>query len=659
MIVLGREVCGNLEAALECEWLVTNGIGGYASGTVAGANTRRYHGLLVAALDPPRGRTLMLARVEEELVLGDQTFYLATNEYHDGTIYPLGYLHLQECRLVDGIPTFTFAVPGVTLTRTVWMEDGQNTTYLRYALSEASRSVTLRVSLFTTYRDHHAGTIGVPDWEFAVSQQDRGVEIIAREGAHPLRVAASRGSFIQTGVWYWRYLHRRERERGLDYLEDLYTPGLLVTDLQPGETVTLLASAEPWEALTTDFADAFERRQMRQRRLWSGSPLAHQSEALHDLVVAADQFVVRVLDEGQGTAPSVGIIAGYHWFEEWGRDALISLPGLLLVTGRYAEARALLQRYARLVDHGMLPVRLPDAGTPAQYESIDASLWYFQALHHYLRTTGDDDLLTAVYPTLVEIVRTYQDEARFGIAVDDDGLLAGGFPGLALTWMDARVDGWVVTPRRGKPVEVNALWYNAARLLGDWSDRLGKPSDHFHAAADRARQSFNERFWYPEGGYLYDVVDGEAGDDPTLRPNQLLAIGLAYPTLDRRRWETVLERVEERLLTPRGLRTLDPAAPGYCGHYGGDQRTRDGAYHQGTVWPWLTGAYVDAALRSGRHADSLRAFLTGIIATLREGGLGTIGEIFDGDAPYQGNGCIAQAWSVAEILRAWERLARA
>jgi len=662
MVTIGRDTCRDPDAALDREWLVTNGIGGYASSTVAGVNTRRYHGLLIGALQPPGNRTLMLARVDEELIVEDRTFYLGASEFHDGTLNPNGYLHLEECRIDDGIPTFTYAVPGAALTKTIWMQDGQNTTFVRYALLAGSQPVTLRLVLFATFRDHHHETIGAPDWIFAVQETEPGIEITAFPGATPLRVRTQRRTqFIQTGVWYWRYLHRRERDRGLDCLEDLYTPGLFVAQLEPDQSIVLQASAEPWEAIPTDSLVALAQRNDRQHKLVQESPLAVEIPDLRDVVVGADQFVVRSRPAEPGQPVEVGIIAGYPWFSEWGRDTLIAVPGLLLANGRNAEARSVLLRYARLVDHGSVPNRLPDGSEPPEYNTVDASLWYFQALEHYLDATRDDSLLVLLYPILESIVQAYRDGTRFGIQVDpQDSLLQAGAPGEQLTWMDAKIGDWVVTPRRGKPVEVNALWYNALRLLDGWSRRLGQPVRRYHEEAQQVSASFNRRFWYAEGGYLYDVLDTDAAgaDDASLRPNQLLAIGLLYPTLDPRRWDTVLDRVEAALLTPYGLRTLAPDAPGYVGHYGGDQPNRDGAYHQGTVWPWLLGAYADACRRAGRDLTRLRQALSQLSHNLDTYGLGTIGEVFDGDAPHRPGGCLAQAWSVAEVLRAWRRVSQ-
>jgi predicted glycogen debranching enzyme len=660
MIVVGRDTCRSFEEAITREWLVTNGIGGYASGTVAGPNTRRYHGLLVAALDPPRERTVLLARVDEEVVVDDRTFYLGSSEFQDGTVNPNGYIHLQECRIEDGIPSFVFEVPGAMLTKTIWMEDGQNTTYVRYALDLQSEPIALRVALHTTFRDFHHETHGSTDWIFATTDVGEGVEIAAYSGAAPLRIRTQPASrLIQTGVWYWRYLHRRERERGLDCVEDLYTPGLFVTDLQPGASYTVVASTEDWPRFSGDTEQAAARRRDRQRSVWATSSIGSDAVEVRDLVVAADQFVVRSGDDPDGGPPG-GIVAGYHWFGEWGRDALIALPGIMLANGRYAEAKRAIRHYAGLVDHGQIPNRLPDQKNPPEYNAVDASLWFFQAIERYLDATRDDDLLAGLLPTLDDIIQNYQDGTRFGIGVDaNDGLLLSGAPGVQLTWMDAKVGEWVVTPRHGKAVEVNALWYNALRLIDGWSRRLNRPNQRYGEAAHQAYESFNQRFWNPESQCLYDVVDGDdGGDDPAVRPNQLFAIGLVYPTLDPRRWDSTLDVVESELLTQFGLRSLAPSDAAYQGYCRGDQRQRDGAYHQGTIWPWLIGIYADACRRAGRDLSRPRSTVNELLRGMSSNGLGSIAEIFDGDAPNAPGGCIAQAWSVAEVLRAWIRLNR-
>lgn len=660
MITVNRETCGVLDRAIGLEWLVTNGIGGFASGTISGINTRRYHGLLIAALQPPSGRTLVFAKVEEEVISEDRSFFLGANEFQDGTINPNGYIHLREVRVQDGIPTFYYDVPGASLTKTIWLDDGQNTTNVLYGVEAGSQPITLRASLFVNYRDYHHETTGTPDWTFRVVDVPEGTEIQAFPGATTLRVRSLPGQrFIQTGVWYWRYLHRVERERGLDYLDDLYTPGLFVTDLNAGESVAIQASTESWGDLASDALLGLSRRRDRQRRLWVSSPAGVAAPDLRDLVVAADAFVVRNRPTGPDDPVGGGTIAGYPWFCEWGRDTMISLPGLLVTNGRLAEAKAVLRRYARFVDHGQIPNRLPDGTVPAEYNTIDASLWFFEAIERYLEASRDDDFLAEIYPTVTDMIQWHRTGTRFGIGVDDsDGLLTGGAPGLQLTWMDARVGDWVVTPRRGKPVEVNALWYNCLRLMDTWARRLHRPGSDYRDRADQVYESFNRRFWNAERGYLYDVVDGVDGDDAKLRPNQIFSIALTYPTLDARRWDSVLRHVDDKLMTPAGLRTLSPDDPSYVGHYGGDQRSRDAAYHQGTVWPWLLGAYADATRRAGRDFDRLRAALDHLTGSTFGLGLGSIGEVFDGDPPHAPGGCIAQAWSVAEVLRAWQRISQ-
>ncbi len=660
MITIGRDTCSVFDRVVELEWLVTNGVGGYASSTISGINTRRYHGLLIAALRPPAARTLVLAKIEEEVISEDRSFYLGASEFKDGTVNPNGYIHLREVRIDDGIPTFVYDVPGASLTKTIWMDDGQNTITALYALEPGSQPITLRASLFLNYRDFHHETAGAPDWTFHVADVPEGTEIGAYPGAAILRVRAIPGvRLIQTGVWYWRYLHRVERDRGLDYLDDLYTPGLFVSTIGPNESFAIQASTDEWSDLSRDPAASLARRRDRQRRLWTSSPIGLGIPGLRDIVLAADAFVVHTRPTVATEPRGGGTIAGYHWFCEWGRDTMISLPGLLVANARFSEAKDVLRRYARLVDHGQIPNRLPDEGTPPEYNTIDASFWYFWAVEHYLDASRDDDLLAEVYPTLVEIIRWHREGTRFGIGVDEsDGLLTGGAPGLQLTWMDAKVGDWVVTPRHGKPVEVNALWYNALRLMDAWTTRLGHVQLDYRESADQVYDSFNRRFWNGDRGYLYDVVDGEDGDDPKLRPNQLFAIGLTYPTLDARRWESVLDQIDDKLLTPVGLRSLSPDDPAYVGRYGGDQRRRDSAYHQGTVWPWLLGGYADACRRSGRDISRLRTALERLIGTSTGIGLGSIGEVFDGDPPHAPGGCIAQAWSVAEVLRAWQRVSQ-
>ncbi|HEY7125255.1 MAG TPA: amylo-alpha-1,6-glucosidase [Ktedonobacterales bacterium] len=745
MITLPREICRNLDAVLQREWLVTNGLGSYASGTVSGANTRRYHGLLVAALRPPVARTVMVAKVGEEVEFDQRTFYLGTNEYQDGTIHPGGFVHLESFALEDGLPVFLYRIGGpnhLMLEKRIWMEHRQQTTYVRYRLlrepaghkhlslereehaaqpqsgeqplsSSASRSgassssITLTVLPFTAYRDYHGQQYGSAEQHFAVAPLQpaldgqssgsgqstgqaplAGCTITAFEGARPFHLvglgAHTAPVFTTIGVWYWRFLHRIERERGLPDTEDYYLPGAFRVELRLPEhsktgadTFTLAITAEPrWSTLAHSAAlgKAEQRALARQREIKRSqhSGISERDAAfLQQLRLAADQFMVtRASSAGrQGarqTHPS--IIAGYHWFTDWSRDTMISLPGLTLATGRFEEARALLETFARYLNRGMLPNRFPDSGedlTDADYNTADATLWYFHALDQYLRVSGDSTLLARLFPALEEIVAWHQRGTRFNIHVDErDGLLTAGEPGVQLTWMDAKVDEWVVTPRMGKPVEINALWYNALRLMEAWAVSQGKDPLPYGKAAAHCRESFNRRFWYEPGAHLYDVLDGPGGDDSSLRPNQLFALSLPYPILETNHWERMLETVTRYLLTPLGLRTLDQSHPDYRGHITGDRHARDGAYHQGTVWAWLIGPYLDARLRvygaqdetALRHEEEhCRGMLEAFHDHLSQYGLGTVSEIFDGDAPHTARGCIAQAWSVAEVLRLWCR----
>jgi predicted glycogen debranching enzyme len=725
MLSLDREICRNLDAVIQREWLVTNGLGSYASGTVSGVNTRRYHGLLVAALRPPVARTLMIAKIDEEVEYDQRTFYLGANEYQDGTINPGGFVHLESFRLEDGFPIFIYRLGGpdeLMLEKRIWMERGQQTTYVRYRLfrqqteqsylngdgalntvrSAPPPGISLTLLPFAAYRDYHAEQYGSDERHFAISPLNAnatnqtgdeheltGCTITAFEGAQPYHLIAvghqaTQPGFSEVGVWYWRFLHRAERERGLPDTEDYYLPGVFKARLtladkgQPAQdTLTLVLTAEPrWMAYTRANAPALSlQRALKQQREIAGKDWPQlgerDQEFWQQLRLAANQFLVaRPLRGAKRTSSGANatVIAGYHWFTDWSRDTMISLPGLTLATGRFEEARGLLENLARYLSQGMLPNRFPDSGedlTDADYNTVDATLWYFHALDQYMRLSGDTTLLGKLFSTLEEIIAWHQRGTRFRIHVDQsDGLLAAGEPGVQLTWMDAKVDDWVVTPRIGKPVEINALWYNALRLMEEWAKGQGKDPLPYAAAAIRCRANFNQRFWHEPGRHLADVIDGPAGDDFSLRPNQLFAISLPHPVLETARWQPVLETVTQQLLTPLGLRTLNQSHPDYRGHCTGDRHARDGAYHQGTVWAWLIGPYLDARLRAyGADDETARSReeqrCLGILEAFRDhlaqAGMGTISEIFDGDTPHTPGGCIAQAWSVAEVLRLWAR----
>ncbi len=648
------------DTALDREWLCTNGLGAYAMGSLAGANTRRYHGLLVAALAPPLGRTVLCAKLDETFDRGDGPVALGANEFRDGSRNPWGVSHLQSFRLEGARPTWRYAVPGGALEKSIWMAHARSTTCVRYLTTGTGGR--LRLAVFATYRDYHHETRGAPEWRFDVRPIPTGATITAFPGAHPWRIIGPPGAiFVTAGDWWWRFLHRRERERGLDCEEDLFLAGYLHFPLSAGRPAVVLISSEPPGQELGDIAPAraWQQQQQRERHLLRLAHAdAHTDPVRAQLVLAADQFLVR-----RGNAP-VGeagtILAGYPWFSDWGRDTMIALPGLTLATGRHAEARRILATYARYLDQGMLPNRFPDHNESPEYNTADATLWYFQALAAYSAATGDDTLIAELFTALDEVIAWHLCGTRYGIGVDaDDGLLRAGEEGTQLTWMDAKVGDWVVTPRQGKPVEINALWINALGHMDAWAQRLGRPArprgtytQTYADLAARARRSFAARFWYAGGGYLYDVIDGPDGaPDPSLRPNQLLAISLPHSALDRTRARSVLELIQRHLLVPTGLRTLAPSAAGYQGEYGGDPWRRDGAYHQGTVWPWLLGAYVDARRRVGLRAGEVQTLCRPLILHLGEAGVGSISEVFCGDPPHRPGGCPAQAWSVAELLR--------
>jgi predicted glycogen debranching enzyme len=648
MVDFARDRCSDLSISQSREWLVTNGIGGYASGTVGGPRTRAYHGLLVAALDPPLGRTLLVSHVDETIDYDGRAYDLATHRWGDGTVAPRGVVHLDRFRLDGTVPVWTYTLGDALLEKRVWMEEGANTTYVQYRLPRAQAPVTLRAKAFVTHRDHHAPT-QAGDWQMRVSGSEHGVRVDAYDGAHPLFLRSNKAVLARAHTWYRDYALPAESDRGLPDREDLLHAATAEATLAPEESLTLTFSTQAEASL--DGSSALARRQERDDRLVTQAGLGDASEDIQHLARAADQFVV---DRATADAPDgKSIIAGYPWFGDWGRDTMIALPGLTLTTGRPDVAKKILRTYARHVDHGMIPNRFPDQGDTPEYNTVDATLWYVEAIRAYVDTTGDTALLEDLFPTLQEIVEWHEEGTRYGIQVDpEDGLLRAGTPGVQLTWMDAKVGDWVVTPRIGKPVEVNALWYNALRSLASFAETLGASSDPF---AKRARQVAGAfaRFWGPKCAHLKDVIDGPDGDDPCLRPNQILAASLPYSPLSEAQQKAVVDACAGHLVTPHGLRSLSPAAADYVGTYRGGRAHRDGAYHQGTVWSWLMGPFVKAHLRVYNDPETARSYLAPLRRHLNGHGVGTISEIFDGDAPFTPRGTPAQAWGVAQVLEAW------
>jgi predicted glycogen debranching enzyme len=653
----GGEICGERSLAESREWLCTNGIGGFASGTVAGVLTRRYHGLLIAALKPPLGRTLLVAKADEHVEYDGLRRRLFTNHWADGTVDPHGYEDLEEFRLEGTTPVWTYACADARIEKRVFMEPGANTTYVRYALVRANRPITLELKVLVNYRDYHGSTRG-DGWQMRVEPYFDGLRVVAFEGAHPFVVRAQGSDLALAHEWYRGFRLAVEEARGLDAQEDHLYAGTLRLRLEPGVARTVVLSAEPAPSL--DGEAAWARRQAHEADLLARWHHAQPAAAaapvwIRQLVLAADQFVVRrpLPDEPDG----MSILAGYHWFGDWGRDTMISLPGLVLATGRPEIGRRILSTFARFVDRGMLPNRFPDTGEAPEYNTVDATLWYVEAIRAYHAATGDDVLLKELFPVVEDIIRWHRQGTRYGIAEDPaDGLLRSGEPGIQLTWMDAKIGNWVVTPRSGKAVEVNALWYNALRAVGGFARRLGQSPDAWDALAERVREGFG-RFWNPAAAYCYDVVDGPGGDDDTLRPNQIFAVSLPESPLQPEQQRQVVDACARHLLTSFGLRSLGPGHSHYHGGYCGGPKERDAIYHQGPAWAWLLGPFALAHRRVYGDPAAARAFLAPLAHHLADYGVGSIAEIFEGDPPFQPRGCIAQAWSVAETLRAWVELA--
>jgi predicted glycogen debranching enzyme len=658
-MLFGRQHGATFEHAVELEWLVTNGLGGYAAGTLCLTNTRRYHGLLIAAFAPPLGRTLLVAALDVTAGYLGHRYELASHEFADGTRAPRGHRYLESFRLDCGMPVWRYALADALLEQRVLMQPGHNTTYVSFRILRASGALQLDVTPLCTYRDYHS--LGHAGAMPGVRELPDGCEIEAFAGSRTFRLRCAGASFELDPDWHWHFSRRAERSRGLDDTEDLFRPGRFKLSLTVGERATAVLTTEPRTPMPYDEL----RRDLGRRgtALLEALPAA-SPRRIRQLALAADSFIVERHQDGRVVGKS--IIAGYPWFGDWGRDTMIALPGLTLTTRRYDVAASILRTFALHVSDGMLPNRFPDGGESHEYNSVDAALWYIHAVDQYGRYSGDTVLAETLYPVLRDIIAWYRTGTRHGIAMDAaDGLLAAGRDGVQLTWMDAKLGDWVVTPRIGKCVEINALWYHALRIMEQLARALGHETDarDHTEGATRVERSF-QRFWNARRGALYDVIDGPEGEtgadgrcyDGRLRPNQIFAVSLPHSPLDRARQKAVVDACARELLTSHGLRSLAPGEPGYAGCYGGGPRERDGAYHQGTVWAWLIGPFVDAHYRVYGDAATARSFLEPLLLHLEDGCLGSISEIFDGDPPFTARGCFAQAWSVAEVLRVWSSL---
>jgi predicted glycogen debranching enzyme len=659
MIRFGRAICGDLGQAERREWWLANGLGGYASGTIAGSLTRRYHGLLVAPIDPPLGRRLVWAKADAELVEGEQSWPLFTNRWSGGAISPAGHVHIESFELDGTIPVWTFAIGLIRIEARVWLEPDAHTTYTAWRLlaaPEPSTSLSLRVRLMINDRDHHAQTTARAIDPRLEAEQTR---LRVFQPQFTLSFCASGGGIIAARQWIENFDLPVERERGLYDRDNHLQIAEACLGLPPGQWVGIVGSLQ--HDPSPDLEAALERRRHRQRSVLEQAGQVHEMAAAPDwmrqLLLAADSFIfTRTLpDRPVGRS----VIAGYPWFGDWGRDTMIALPGLTLATGRQQLARDVLLTFSRFVDQGMLPNVFLEAGDKPDYNTVDAALWFIEGWRAYYDLTGDRECVAQVFSILADIVDWHLRGTRYGICADpEDALLRAGQPGVQLTWMDAKLGDWVVTPRIGKPIEINALWYNALRTMSVYAEALGRPAQAYRDLAERVHASF-ARFANARTGGLYDVLDGPSGDDGAIRPNQILAVSLPYSPLAPAAQAQVVNLCGQRLLTSYGLRSLSPDDPGYQPHYSGDPRHRDGAYHQGTVWAWLLGHFALAEYRVFRDAELAQARLSAIRDHLFDAGLGTVSEVFDPTPPHLPGGAPSQAWSVACVIEAWWRIEQA
>jgi predicted glycogen debranching enzyme len=643
MIKFDATVCRDLSAASSREWLETNGLGGFASGTVSGINTRRYHALLIAAMHPPVGRVTLLAKLEETVMIGGKRIDLSANEY-EGAIHPRGFASVSEFKL-DPFPTWTFEIEGVKLQKQVFMPHGKNATVVRYKLASRTKGVRLEVRPLVAFRDYHSTTHENTALNANYEESNGCVSMALYDGLPHLYLAHNAAKVERQGFWYRNFEYAVERDRGLDHHEDLFNPLALHFDLSAGEATVVAAT----EALSAADAEPLRKQELDRRvAIAAAAPVADKFAIA--LTSAADQYLVRRGDDWT-------VVAGYPWFTDWGRDTMISLPGLTLYNGRTDIARSILHDFAQFADRGMLPNRFPDAGETPEYNTVDATLWFFEAVRAYLAAADDEVFVREeLFPVLTSIMDWHIKGTRYQIRLLENGLLHAGETGVQLTWMDAKIGEWVVTPRIGAPVEIQALWYNALKIMEDLAQRFGKAEDAklYREIATRLNATFNFEFWNNAAGCLFDVVDNTA-HDPAIRPNQIFAISLPHSMLAPDRAKSVVQVVERELLTPLGLRSLAAGDPQYRAHYEGDVLSRDSAYHQGTVWPWLLGPFVTAFVKVNGGTKAARDRALKMLAPLQqhlsEAGLGQISEVADAEPPHRPGGCFAQAWSVAEVLR--------
>ena len=644
MLAKDKTVLQNFSDAVQYEWLETNGLGGWSGSSLVGAHTRRYHGLLVAAVVPPAERMVLLSKLDETIVTGDKRLELGANLYSGGTIHPKGHVYLNSFKK-ELFPQWLYEADNIVLKKTIAMVHGENTTLVIYQVKKAASPFTLELLPLMAARGYHELGHASSRMHWNV-EFDNGIFHNRPDGKQDIFISVPNASYHHSPNWYNNFEYSVERYRGLDDTEDLFNHGSFSVVLEEGSMLGIIISTE--NPAGRDAFELFQHEKERKEALLNDKP---GDETFEQLVLAADQFIVK---RGEDLKT---VIAGYHWFTDWGRDTMISLPGLCLSTGRYDDAKKILAAFANSVSMGMLPNRFQDNGEAPEYNNVDGTLWYFVAVYKYLHKTKDTEfVLNDILPVLKEIIEWHYKGTRYNIHVTDDGLLYAGEVGQQLTWMDARIGTWVVTPRMGKPVEIQALWYNALRIFSELLHLNSEQSasDEFAAKASFVKESFSNLFWYKEGNYLYDNINEDNHPDITLRPNQLLAISLPFSLIDQQnKVESILGIVEEQLYTPVGLKSLPKNNPAYVPVYGGDQWHRDSSYHQGTVWSWLLGAYVDAIIKlhPGNGKQLAKEIIDNFRYHLNEGCIGSVSEIFDAEQPHHPRGCVAQAWGVAEILR--------
>jgi predicted glycogen debranching enzyme len=648
VLKLETSICNDLAQASSREWLETNGIGGFASSTITGMNTRRYHGILIAATKPPVGRMMLVSKLEETLVIGDQRIDVATNRYGD-VIHPSGFQYLVGFRL-DPWPVYTFEVEGLTIEKSVFMRHGSNTTVVSYRLLKGTNAISkvqLEVRPLIASRDYHSTTHANSAISHSYESVPNLISVTPYQGVPTIHFAHNAASIEPQGYWYNNFVYEIEAERGLDSAEDLFNPFVLSFELRKKSGADIMVSTEP-----EPIGEVEEYRQSesdRRAKVAASAPV--DDDFVRQLALAADQFIAKRED-------GYTVLAGYPWFTDWGRDTMIALPGLTLFTGNSEIARGILHTFAQHVDRGMLPNRFPDVGEEPEFNTVDATLWYFESIRAYVAATGDYEFVRReLYAVLQSIVDWHVRGTRYGIKMQDNGLLSAGEAGVQLTWMDSKIGDWVVTPRTGKPVEIQALWYNALRIMEELATEFDDAPGQrrYRTMAALTQWTFNRVFWNEQAGCLYDVTNG-GPPDATIRPNQIIAASLTHSMLPLERARAVVAVVERELLTPYGLRSLSSKDPRYAAQYVGNGAQRDAVYHQGTVWPWLIGPFVTAYVKVNGGSDAVRQRALEILKPLQQhlsqAGLGQISEILDAESPFMPRGCFAQAWSVAEVLRA-------